>query len=134
MKSPGTIEAKFKRSKTKAELTKLWSEIDSYTKDIILKKIRLGLREVPILYFYSNPLLGWVLTDKRLLILGNDETTQFSLNEFEKVELQKLFDGETNKMECSSIQLFTKFECVDLSVENGTWPIIFSLFQFIISK
>lgn len=131
MKNPNIIKAKFLRSGNKGKLTKPWETTDTFTKNTILGKIELEPNEVQIICFYSNA-NGWLLTSKKIWIFTDNLTTWYSLDEIEKVELKKLFNGEVNKLECKDVQLYTKSECIDLVVEIQTWPIIFSILQFAI--
>ena len=72
IKSPSVIEAKFRRSNIKAELTYLWKDAPETTRTLISNKITFLGNETPIIIYYLSVNYWWVVTNDRILILNID--------------------------------------------------------------
>src|SRR6185503_12915504 len=101
MKSVSTVEAKFKRSKTECQATKLWRETDPLIWDLILEKTHLRTDEKPIINYYRNPLFWWLLTNERILIFNTDDVMSYNLADITRVEMKTLVEGKVDKLECA---------------------------------
>ena len=130
MKSPKTIEAKFRRSKIETKLTKLWIDASSHMQLTVLKEIALNDSETPIILYFVNESQWWVITNERIFVRQINEITFINLSDIERVELKKLFEGEVEKNKCTSVQLFVKNQYWDFNLEAGTWPLIYEILRF----
>ncbi len=134
MKSQTSIESKFQRSKNKGKLTKLWKDIPANLQSFILTSISLDSVEVPIIIFYDDINNWWLLTSKKIFISQKNKNFAINLFEIDNVELKKIFDGEVSKDKNSAVQILVKNVYFDLDVEQGTWPLVYDILRFVISK
>lgn len=131
MKTASTIAAKFLRSKSHADLTKLWKESSENIKNAISKVIVFNNDETPIITFDLNTNYWWVLTNQRLIVKDSQGLKKIDFKEIKAVEIKKIIEGNVSKSECSSIQLKVNNNYMDLELEKGTWPIIINILRFV---
>jgi len=132
MKNPSTVEAIFSRSKIQPAFTYLWKTVPLSIKDEIADRTSFNPQEKPILSFYVASNKWWLLTTERI-ILNYDTIETIYLNDIQNVELKKLFEEDTKKLELNTIQLKINNKYFDLEVEKRTWHVVFRMIQFMVS-
>jgi hypothetical protein len=134
MKKPFTVKAKFMRSKSNLELTKLWDDLDDLKKVSILKNLDIHSSEEPVLSFYKDAGLWWLLTSERLFIYNDNLVEELQLNEVVDVDVPELFQGTVPKTECDKIRIILQETTIDLTIEERSWHVIYPLFKFAFAK
>jgi len=134
MIGPSIIKGKFVRGKNKSLIhTKLWDETEEPIKTEISKDSEFAENEVPIINYFKDIQHWWLLTNKSLFVRV-DTIEKYKLNEIRKVSIDELFIGTKTKMEISSIEVFTNENLIQLPLELRSWPVMLSIFQFIVKK
>lgn len=132
LKAQSTIEAKFLRDRNLKVHTRIWKDTPEQIKNKIFEVITLDDGESPIICYYPNSGYWWLLTSFKILVFERNEVNVIMLSDIQAVELKKLFDGDVAKQECDAVQLKINGVYIDLKVERRTWPIVFTVIQFII--
>lgn len=128
------IKSKFKR--VGGELLKktfLWKE-NQYN-DCLYNKIleNTDIDEKPIIFFNDlDEKQFWCLTDKRLFI--SSDLNYIYLNDLMKIDILDIKDNPNNKTSSTLLTLYTRNQTINLTVEYGSWHIIYNIFKYIIEK
>ncbi|MET3036906.1 hypothetical protein ABXT08_12425 [Chryseobacterium sp. NRRL B-14859] len=121
------IEGKFRRSEIKFEKTFLFKE-----KPINFPHTMLNNSEFCIIYFIDSPNYSWYLTNKNLIIPSINILVD--LLSLLKVDFINLKSNPEHKLMNNELDLFTKDFAFKIVLEEKSWPAIYNIFKFIISK
>lgn len=135
MINPSLIESKFLRAKNTGDFnfTKTWKQTDSEVKRIILQDVNFDQTEVPIINYYRDELHWWLMSNN-VLYIKRGTVSNYEFKEIEKADIPLLWKGEVAKMQVTGIQIFYKGDQIDLFVEPLSWPIVFTLINFVAGK
>ncbi len=127
------IESKFLRSKRKFNFTKLWREGNESIRSSILDKIVFDTGEFPIIYYFKDDSLWWVLSNGSIHV-KTQSVQKLRFKDVKRIGIDPLLSGDINKKEIESVQVYTNHGAYNLPVEKFSWPIIFEILQFVVKK
>lgn len=120
------IEGKFKRNKEILNNTFL------FKKNPINILNSLDNDEHCILYYIDSTVNCWFLTNKNLVLPNMNFNINLSL--LKNVDFINIKENPSEKLINKEIDLFTEDRRITLAVEEKSWPLIYSIFKFIINK
>jgi hypothetical protein len=129
-----TIEAKFRRAGISFERTHLWIDMQEKLKVEVQNRVHLLSNEFNVICFYKSLEYVLLFTTQRLIVLNNGTVDYHLYDSIFDVKLNKIFNSEQTKKENDEINIILKSgKQIDIIVEIGTWPILYSIIKLISS-
>jgi len=132
MFSISSVKAKIKRSGLTFENTFIYGDnlnIDSIADKFVKDYIDYGEQ---IIVFYKSNGYGWCLTNKKLIIPG--ENIIIILSDLVKIDLTNFIQNPEAKSTNRELILITKYKSYKVFFEKNTWHLFYNIFKFIISN
>ncbi len=135
MLNPSIIRSKFLRNKETENFifTKIWQATNEMIKMKLLESFKISESEMPIISCYINEEIGWVMTNETLYS-KSPLLLKCNFKDINEIDMPTLWTGQISKTELSQIKIHCCGREFDLILESKTWPIIFSLLQFVKGK
>jgi hypothetical protein len=129
------IKSKFLRNKETQyfTFTKTWQAVDANIQQIVLSSIKMTNSETPVILYYLNE-KNWWLMSNQALYLQNTSFQYIYFKDIDSVDIPTLWSGEVSKTEISSVNLQVGTREFEVKLEPKSWPIMFSILQFVKGK
>jgi len=135
MISKSSIEAKYRRAGISPQKTWLWVDMPTENKDELQRYVQLEDGEVPIICYFKSVEYILLFTMQGIIVIDKGRADRHSYNTISNVALDEVFNSQKTKQENDIINLYLKSgEAINLVVEVGTWPTLYSILRLIISQ
>ncbi|MDQ0593693.1 hypothetical protein QFZ37_002062 [Chryseobacterium ginsenosidimutans] len=88
--------------------------------------------EYCILYYIDPTIHSWFLTNKKLIQPNINSSIDLSM--LQRIDFINIRENPSEKTINRELNLFTENSRINLTVEEKSWPLIYSIFKFIINK
>lgn len=126
------LKAKIKRSNAQLKNTHIYDPESSVSDLCLFSKLFLRRTEDIILYHSDENENNWILTNQRLIFPVN--MVDIDISKIKDVFFDNVHDNPEQKMTNTELVLQTENEKIKLFAEEGTWPLIYEVFKFIINS